>query len=231
MTMRATQPSARSGWTRMLWAEIEGIFQAILDHPFICGLISGTLERDVFYHFLCQDHCYVSETPRAISLLGSKAPTARAGAMLAKHAAESQNAELALHRDLAAAIGAEPAGLTQAQASPTTRAYLSFVLSTVFRTEFAVGLAAVLPCYWLYAEVGRHLGALGSPDPVYQDWISAYGNPIYHGDVIAVLNLADEVGSDLSGVSERSARAHFAMAARYEWMFWDAAWRREEWPV
>ena len=27
------------------------------------------------------------------------------------------------------------------------------------------------------------------------------------------------------------ARAHFATTARYEWMFWDAAWRREVWPV
>jgi thiaminase/transcriptional activator TenA len=23
----------------------------------------------------------------------------------------------------------------------------------------------------------------------------------------------------------------FATASRYEWMFWDAAWRQETWPV
>jgi thiaminase (transcriptional activator TenA) len=31
--------------------------------------------------------------------------------------------------------------------------------------------------------------------------------------------------------AEAAARQHFAMAARYEWMFWDAAYRRETWPV
>ncbi|HET9898415.1 MAG TPA: TenA family protein [Streptosporangiaceae bacterium] len=226
-----TQPSARSGWTRKLWQQIEGTFQAILAHPFISGLTAGTLEPAAFYYFLCQDHCYVSETPNAISLLSAKAPTAAARATLASHAAESHNIELALHRDLAAAIGKDAAGLSEAQASPTTRAYLSFVLSTVYRADFAAGLAAVLPCYWLYAEVGRHLGGIGSPNPVYQNWINAYANPLYHGDVIAALNLADEVGSDLPDASERSARAHFAMGARYEWMFWDAAWRGEVWPI
>jgi thiaminase/transcriptional activator TenA len=46
-----------------------------------------------------------------------------------------------------------------------------------------------------------------------------------------VLALADDVGLTLCVVDEMRARAHFATTARYEWMFWDAAWRREVWPV
>jgi thiaminase len=26
-------------------------------------------------------------------------------------------------------------------------------------------------------------------------------------------------------------RARFLRSCRYEWMFWDAAWRQEQWPV
>ena len=46
-----------------------------------------------------------------------------------------------------------------------------------------------------------------------------------------VLALADDVGVTLIDADEARARANFATSARYEWMFWDAAWRRETWPV
>ena len=32
------------------------------------------------------------------------------------------------------------------------------------------------------------------------------------------------------GTVERMHQA-FATASRYEWMFWDAAWRQETWPI
>ena len=38
-------------------------------------------------------------------------------------------------------------------------------------------------------------------------------------------------GRDLTAGQEARARDHFETGARYEWMFWDAAWRRESWPL
>jgi thiaminase/transcriptional activator TenA len=46
-----------------------------------------------------------------------------------------------------------------------------------------------------------------------------------------VLDLTDRIGPDLNPDDEAVARAHFATTARYEWMFFDAAHRRERWPV
>ena len=34
-----------------------------------------------------------------------------------------------------------------------------------------------------------------------------------------------------SGASGRRGWGGAVRVARYEWMFWDAAWRRESWPV
>ena len=46
-----------------------------------------------------------------------------------------------------------------------------------------------------------------------------------------MLDLTDRVGAELNPADEAVARAHFATTARYEWMFFDAAYRRENWPV
>jgi thiaminase (transcriptional activator TenA) len=221
----------RAGWTGRLWAAIEGTYAAILDHPFVRGLTSGDLAPEAFFHYLSQDDHYVREFAKAIALVGVKAPDAEAATVLTRHAAQGLTAESTLHQVLVADLGGDPAALAKVQPGPTTQAYTSYVLATAFRGDFAEGLAAVLPCLWIYAEVGRHLHQRGSPNPVYQRWIDTYAGDQYVAEVTEVLDLADEAGSELAGPAEARAQAHFVMGARYEWMFWDAAYRREAWPV
>jgi len=80
-----------------------------------------------------------------------------------------------------------------------------------------LGLAAVLPCYWIYAQVGQDLLERGSPDPHYQRWIDTYAGEEFAEIVAEVLALVDRTGSVLGSAEEAQARAHFATTARYEW--------------
>ena len=116
-------------------------------------------------------------------------------------------------------------------ATPTTQAYTSYLLATAYDGSFADGLAAVLPCYWIYAEVGAELLSRGSTEPRYQRWIDSYGGEEFAATVGEVLAMADRTGPTLTAGQESVARAHFAATARYEWMFFDAAHRRESWPL
>jgi thiaminase/transcriptional activator TenA len=105
------------------------------------------------------------------------------------------------------------------------------MVSTVYDGGFADGLAGIMPCFWIYAEVGQHLKTVGSPNPIYQRWIDSYGGEDYLREVKIALDLTDEVGADLGPAAEARARQLFRTAARYEWMFWDAAYRLETWPL
>jgi thiaminase/transcriptional activator TenA len=232
-TAAANQASvpARAGWTGRLWAGIEDTYAAILDHPFIRGLTSGDLEAGAFSYFITQDARFIRDYVKALALLAARGPSAAATELLIRHAVDAVTAETALHQSLAADLGGDPAALAHAGAQPTTQAYTSYLLATIYDGDFCDGLAAVLPCAWIYAEVGEHLRKHGSPDPVYQRWIGTYGGSDYQALVADTLDLADQVGSELTAGQEERARGHFATAARYEWMFWDAAWRRESWPV
>ncbi len=49
--------------------------------------------------------------------------------------------------------------------------------------------------------------------------------------VRAVLSLTDRLGSELNLAERDRAARHFAITARYEWMFWDMGYRRERWPL
>jgi thiaminase/transcriptional activator TenA len=71
----------------------------------------------------------------------------------------------------------------------------------------------------------------GSPDERYQRWIDTYAGEAFAATVNEVLATADRVGCGLGAAEDGRARRHFGVTARYEWMFWDAAWRLEQWPL
>ena len=144
--------------------------------------------------------------------------------------ADTVDVELALHGSLLPELGLDPAGLEIIPMSPTTLGYTSYLLATAHGGSFAEGLAAVLPCYWIYARVGASLLDRGSPDPRYQRWIETYGGEEFAAAVAEFLTCGDAVGASLGPADDARARQHFAITCRYEWMFWDAAWRLEEWP-
>jgi thiaminase/transcriptional activator TenA len=221
----------QQSWSAQLWQAIEPTFAAILAHPFVTGLVDGRLETAAFAHYVAQDVHYLRDYARALSIVSAKAPTLTDTAMFARHAAEVFDVELELHSALLPEIGLDAAALDESPVAPTTRAYTSYLLATAYGGSFADGLAAVLPCYWIYAEVGKSLAARGSVDSRYQRWIDSYGGDDYAETVAEVLELTDRVGPTLTPEDRTVAKGHFVTTARYEWMFFDAGYRQEIWPV
>ncbi|MDP9023662.1 MAG: thiaminase II [Actinomycetota bacterium] len=217
--------------TQTLWSDITEIYAAILEHPFLAGLKDGTLDDDAFSYYVVQDAHYLEDYARALAVCAAKAATDVDVAMFARHAAGAIEVERELHEHLLGELGIPAATAAATSVAPTNRAYTSYLLATCYGGSFAEALAAVLPCYWIYWEVGKELLAHGSPDPRYQRWIDTYGGEPFAGIVRDVLATADRVGEDTAGDLLARMRAHFVTTARYEWMFWDAAWRAETWPV
>jgi thiaminase (transcriptional activator TenA) len=214
-----------------LWDAGAGIYDRIRALPFLTGLTDGTLPPAAFRHFVVQDAHYLRGYARALALLAARAPEAADTVMFAEHAAGAIAAEQDMHAALAGALGLTAAQAAATPVAPMTTAYTSYLLATCHGGSFAEGLGAVLPCYWIYARVGEALLSSSSPDPLYARWIAMYGGDEFQAVVDAVLAVTDRVGADL-GLAERArVREHFVTTCRYEWMFWDAAWRRESWPV
>jgi thiaminase/transcriptional activator TenA len=218
-------------FTGELWSGIAGTYRAILAHPFLAGLADGSLAPASFAFYVVQDALYLRDYARALAAVASRATDAGGAELFARHAAGVVSVERQLHESLLADLGLDPAAVDAAEPAPTTLAYTSYLLAATTGGSYAEGVAAVLPCYWIYREVGRELQRHGSPDPRYQRWIGTYGGAEFDADVREVLAVADRLGPGL-GAAER-ARAHerFRATSRYEWMFWDMGYRQETWPV
>jgi thiaminase (transcriptional activator TenA) len=213
--------------TDELWNGIAGTYRAILAHPFLTGLTDGSLPGEAFAFYVLQDALYLREYARALAMVAAKAPAAAPIEMFARHAAQAISVERQLHGSLLADLGVHPG--QAAEPAPANLAYTSYLLATAATGSYAEGVGAVLPCYWIYWEVGKHLLERGSPDPRYQRWIGTYGGEEFGATVREVLAVTDEL--TLTASERAAVHRHFQVTARYEWMFWDMAYRCESWPT
>jgi thiaminase (transcriptional activator TenA) len=227
----SSRSTRREGFTGDLWRSIEGIYSEILTHPFLRGLTNGMLPEEHFRFYVLQDALYLREYARALSLAGVRSPDESALVMFNEHSAGAITVERSLHEGFLKDLGVTPEEAEATEASPTTLAYTSFLLRTVTLGDYPEVLGAVLPCYWIYREVGKALLERGSPNSRYQKWIDTYSGEEFGTLVEAVLDLTDDVCKDLNSSQKARVREAFVTTSRYEWMFWDAAWRLERWPV
>jgi thiaminase/transcriptional activator TenA len=214
-----------------LWGSIEAIYKQILDHPFVTGLTDGSLPDEAFRYYVLQDAHYLRSYAKALAVCSAKASQEQDIIMFAEHAAGAIVVERSLHAGFIADFGLTEHEAAAVPVQPTTLAYTSYLLAATQNGSFAEAVAAVLPCYWIYAEVGTALLERSSPNPLYARWIDTYGGEEFGATVAAVLELTDRLGEKLGAAEVAAMRQHFVTTSRYEWMFWDAAWRQESWPV
>jgi len=224
-----TAPAAT--FTTELWTAAEPIFDAILAHPFLRGLTDGSLPEETFRFYVKQDALYLREYARCLALASAKAPSAFWCEMFAAHAQSALNVERSLHEAYFAAWGLSPDHVAATPPTPTTLAYTSYLLRVAATAPFEELIGAILPCYRIYWEVGKRLVATGSPHAVYQRWIDAYASEVFAAAVQRVLDAADRSTADLPASRLAPIRHHYVTASRYEWMFWDAAYKHESWPI
>jgi thiaminase (transcriptional activator TenA) len=214
-----------------LWDGAADIYGAILAHPFVTGLTDGTLPQDAFAFYVVQDLLYLQRYAQALAAVAGRAPGTAATAMFASHAADVVAVEQTLHASLLASLDIDAAAVAAAEPAPTNLAYTSYLLAVIAGGSYAEGVGAVLPCYWIYWEVGKELARRGSPDARYQQWIDTYAGDEFAQTVREVLAETDRLGPDLSPQERVLVHRHFRATSRYEWMFWDMGYRKQTWPL
>ncbi len=218
-------------FTTTLWRAIEPIYATILAHPFLRGLTDGSLPREAFRFYAVQDALYLRDFARALALAAARAPREDWIIMFTEHAAGALKVEKTLHESFFKDFGLSPEAVSATPLAPTNLAYTSYLLATAHAGPFHEAVAALLPCYWIYWEVGKALERAGSPDPLYARWIGTYASAEFGNLVRAVLDATNEIASRLPAAAQEPMRRHFLATTRFEWMFWEMGYRQESWPI
>lgn len=219
-------------FTDELEPEADRIWTAIVEHPMVRRLGEGTLDEAPFREWVRQDYYYLREYSRTFAFAASSARTLDRMGTFAELLHSTLNTEMDLHRSYAAEFGITAEELEATDPSPTTQAYTDFLVKTAAVETFGDTVAALLPCMWGFNETARRLAEAGVPDhDQYEAWIRMYDGEEFTELTDWCLDLMDEVAAESTATDRERYRDRFLTSARYEYRFWDAAWRREAWEV
>ena len=221
------------GFSEELRREFADIWDTEHRHPLVAGIGDGSLELDKFRYYMRQDYIYLIDFCRALSLAAAKASDVEDMGRFAKLLDETLNTEMALHVGFCEDFGISKSELLSTQPSPTTLAYTRHLLRIAFSGGIGEIATAILPCAWGYSEIGQMLYDRGVPtnQPLYARWIEMYNSPEFAALADWLRSFVDRVADGCGEAERERMREAFAVSSRYEYMFWDAAWRMEEWPV
>jgi len=218
--------------TDALRALAEPIWRAQHEHPFVRGIGDGSLDLERFSHWVRQDYRFLIEYSRLFGLAAARAPDLDTLGRFADLLQATARTEMDLHRAYAREFGITEAELEREPMAPTTRAYTDFLIRVAATGDFVELAAALLPCMWGFAEIGQALKAHGLPaEPRYAKWIEMYADPGFAALAEWCRALVNRLAEGAGEAGRRRIEEAFLTSSRYEYLFWEMAWRRETWPV
>ena len=208
------------------------IWQAIERHPFLRELHAGTLPMDRFTYFILQDYVYLLDFAQVLCLGAAKSPDLETLELFARHALGAVEVERSFHASFGKTLGLSREQLDAVRKGPITQAYIGHLQSVARSGSLSEIVAAVLPCYWIYGEAGRRLqkGARSKPK-IYREWIETYASEDFWKLVGEQIQLMDALGGAAKPGEKKLLVDHFILSSRYEFMFWEQAYRLEQWPI
>ncbi|MDP3768785.1 MAG: thiaminase II [Dehalococcoidia bacterium] len=208
------------------------VWEAQHAHPFVRGIGDGTLDVEKFKFWVRQDYLFLIDYARLLALAVARTPDLATMRRFADLVHSTLDVEMDLHRSYATEFGITNAELEAEEKAPTTRGYTDFLLRVAATGDYAELVAALLPCMWDFCEVGQRLARGPRPsDERYAKWIDMYASPEFAELSDWCRELVDRVAAGQPEDALQRVEDAFLTSSRYEYLFWEMAWREERWPA
>ena len=210
----AAEADADRAWTETAWEAAAPVRAAVEACPLVRGLQSGDLDGRAFAWYLEQDAFYLGEYARVLARASALAPRPDEQVFWAESAASAIAVEAELHRSRVGSALPEPA--------PTTLAYTDHLHAASVRGSYGELVAALLPCFWLYADVGERLARAGHETHPYRDWLATYADPVFAASTRRAIAIVDRAAREAAAADRTRMGSAFARSMRHELAFFDA---------
>lgn len=212
-------------WSESAWAAAGEIYNAILAHPFVRELAKGTLPRDKFIFYLGQDALYLESYTRVLAHIASRIGDKEFTETFLRFASDGVAVEKALHESF---LGDRELPAK----SPACALYTATEMATAYE-NVCVEAASVLPCFWVYRNVGRHIlqSCRNIESNPYSKWIQTYADEYFDKATDTAIEICDKLAMHTSPDDRQRMTDIFLICTRLEWMFWDSAYNLEKWKI
>jgi thiaminase/transcriptional activator TenA len=212
-------------FTDKLWNTILDIYDKIINHQFNIELMKGVLDKEKFKFYINQDALYLIEFGKALSITAGRGTDADDILQFIDFANGAIRVERSLHQGYFNKFGI----VRNPQISPTCFNYTNYLLAVCSTGNYEEAIAALLPCFWIYREVGLHIAQNAAKNNIYQDWIDTYSGKDFAEAVDKMIEITEKVAVEISEKNKNKMLGKFVYSVKLEYMFWDSAYKLEEW--
>ena len=214
-------------WYEETRKKTEHIYQSIIKHDFVIDLMQAKLDKDIFGFYVNQDSLYLSEYKKSLVTVGTKCHRAEETQFFYESATGIILVEDALHKEFLEDKYKNPTP------SPTCELYNSYVARVVNHESVEVGIAAVLPCFTIYKEVGDFILEMqdNKGSNPYQAWIDTYASEEFAVAVEKAIDITNAYALTASEENLAKMEEAFIKTSKLEYMFWDSAYQQEAWKI
>ncbi|MDF1760804.1 MAG: thiaminase II [Coxiellaceae bacterium] len=217
--------------SQQLKTDIQGILDKILKHNFNKELLDGTLCKKRFVFYLLQDRYYLKDYSRALAITASRLDTNENIKTFLQFALEAIDDEQALHTKYLHQYKSIITDINVTEPSPSCFMYTNYLLQTAATKPVEQAIAALLPCFYIYQEVARHMQQqiiLTNNHP-YGDWIVLYAGDDFQRSTAMAFNVLDNLTKHSHCLTD--VKKHFIRSTKLEWLFWDSAYSMQLWAI
>ena len=212
------EAAANRSWSKEVWKKSSKIYNSILELDFLKELSEGTLDSDIFARYIAQDEIYLKNYYHQMNMLADMMESTEDKELFIAFAKSGMEGEKALHDMLIDRYGIE----TKVEPSKVTSDYNAHICEGIATGDLCIALASVLPCMWIYNQVGLHILEHSKLDSnPYKEWILEYGQEEFTTGVNKVLRMIDGWASKADKETREKMDYYYLKAALYEYAFWD----------
>ncbi|MFI0348645.1 MAG: TenA family protein [Chthoniobacterales bacterium] len=184
-------------------------------HPFHQEMKAGTLAKDKFAYYVEQDGIFLQGAAKSLALLASKVPVEYVQQFLCYSNDMFVAEEEVVHNFFKKAFNFEETGLI----APSTLSYTNFHLSTCALQPVEVGVAAMLPGFLVYHQIGLSLAKEVVPNNPYQRWIETYSGADFGNAANEVEHVFNSLAENTTEALRKKMIETFSHGVCLEWHF------------
>lgn len=212
---------------------VKTIIEKIHFHHFNQELAQGTLPEDKFIFYLMQDALYLADFSRALALTAAKLQNNQHMQQFIGFAFEAVKAERDLHLGYINKYKSKNSKETSLiiEQSPSCFMYTNYILKMASIASVEEAVSSLLPCFFIYNEVGKKMASNNLANNPYYDWIALYSGESFEISVRSAINITNELALNASQLTHKKMITAFARSTQLEWLFWESAYCQETWLV
>ncbi len=218
------------GLSDELRAGVESIWETVVTHPFVTEMADGSLDRERFYVYFDQDYLFLRDWAILLSLATAKAPDFDAARELVGFLHLGLGGEEGLFQEAFRERGISRKAVAGLQYLPTSLNYSGYLRTLAYEGTFTEVVATLLAVEWPYLDWAQRAEEAGRKpgDRYYQTWIDIHTSPSMSGFVSWLRSVVDE--SAPTAAQQNKLQGIFRDVLRYEYQFFEMAYRGESWP-